>query len=345
MKAQADNPLDEPALAQSYAPFRTGLLTAAELRALTRLRPAVVVRDTMIRWLIILAAWAVAAVWPHPGVVLVCMVIVGVTYYGLLIIGHDGLHRRLFTAKDVNDRFNDLLILGPIGAVTRLNRRNHMDHHHVTCLPNDPDRHKYTHDGKEPFFPFIFFLLGASNFVTTIANIFNFGKAGSRAKPADAYNAVDLVIIGGWQVALVAGLTLGVGWWAYPVLWLAPVYLFAYRADLTRVFCEHAMLTTDEVADASMRLISFRSSWLERQFFAPQNMNHHIPHHLWPSIPYYHLPAADALIRKSAEAGGPGADERLHWRASYLGFLWAYAAWRRTQRRGARAPAASAVVG
>jgi fatty acid desaturase len=106
---------------------------------------------------------------------------------------------------------------------------------------------------------------------------------------------------------------------------LAPIYVFAYRADLVRVFCEHSMMVTDDAADHSMRLVTYRSNWLEKLFFAPHNMNYHMAHHLWPSIPYYNLPEADRLIRASEIAR---SDSRLVWRKSYVGYLIAYARWR-----------------
>lgn len=329
---------------QAYAPFRTKLVTPAELRELTRLRPHIPVIHAAVRWALMIAIWACAAIWPHPAVVAVAVVLIGVNYYGLLIIGHDGLHRRVFESTTHNDRFNDMLVLAPICAITRLNRINHMDHHRDTCLDTDPDRHKYVHHGKEPLIPFLVFISGIANLAPTLRNIFIPGSARmdrSEPRPKEPYRLLDFVILIAWQAALIGGLTWFIGWWAYPVLWLLPVYAFAYRADLTRVFCEHAMLTTDSKADAEMRLVTYRSNWLERQFFAPHNMNVHMAHHLWPSVPYYNLPKADRLIRRTlAEKGN---DPRLVWRDSYAAFLLSYMRWR-SSPEGRQAAATSAAV-
>jgi fatty acid desaturase len=48
------------------------------------------------------------------------------------------------------------------------------------------------------------------------------------------------------------------------------------------------------------------------------NMNYHAVHHLWPSIPYYNLPAADREIRADGESSG------LEWRGLYLLYLFRY---------------------
>jgi fatty acid desaturase len=312
---------------QSYHPYRFSLLTREQLRELSELRPGPVIRDTALRWAVLLAAWSAAATWTNVWVVAAAFVVVGVNLYGMLILAHDGLHGRLFANRTLNDRFNDIFFVGPVGAITRINRTNHLIHHQVTCLASDPDRHKYTHPGKDVPWGFFGFVSGLKNIWTTVRHIFlSNAPALDAAPPKSTYSTADLAILIGWQAALFVGLTFLVGWWAYPVLWLAPAYVFAYRGDLLRVFCEHSVLAPDDEADASMRIITFESNWLERQVFAPQNMNFHGAHHLWPSIPYYNLPRADAAIRAAVAARG--ADSRLVWRKSYVGHLLRYAVWR-----------------
>jgi fatty acid desaturase len=308
---------------QSYSPFRTSLLTWEQIQGLSVLRPFVPIRDTLIHWLFIIAAWTAAALSPYPGVIALAVTVVGINFYGLYIIGHDGLHRRLFESLARNDFWNDVFILGSFGAITRLNRRNHMAHHQDTSLDCDPDRHKYVHAGKEPILPFTTFLLGATNLLPSVRNVFFHDGRPTPTIAGESYRARDIVILLAWQMALILGLSLTIGWWAYPILWLLPVYMFGYRADLTRVFCEHSVLTSDSEADRSFRLISYQSNWFERLFFAPHNMNFHAAHHLWPGIPYYRLPAAERLMRAAS------GDPRLVWRQSYTRYLIEYFRWRR----------------
>src|SRR5262249_35456749 len=131
------------------------------------------------------------------------------------------------------------------------------------------------------------------------------------------YTARDLAVIGCWQAALIAGLSLAIGWWAWPLLWLTPIYVFTFLADNLRSFAEHSHPESDAAADQH-RLITFVSNPLERLFLAPMNMNYHAVHHLWTSIPYYNLPQADQELRGQSAAAG------LEWRRSYLGYLWRY---------------------
>ncbi len=321
--------------------MRQKILSKEELRELSALRPWVPIRDITLNWTIILAAWTLVALYPRWWSVALAFVVVGTSYYALLIIGHDGLHRRLMKTPRANDLLNDFCIVGPIGAITRINRENHMEHHQITSLPNDPDRHKYVHEGKEPTLPFLLFVAGLASFRRTMANVF-FRKGARANRPAQAaaaepsrYRMSDILLLLGWQGGLLIGLTWAIGWWAYPVLWALPVYVFAYRGDLVRVFCEHSMLTDDPTADQARRMISYESNWLERRFFAPHNMNNHISHHLWPSIPYYNLPRAEAKVRAWAEKNEAG--QAATWRASYLGYLISYYRWGLANRMGSLA--------
>ena len=45
---------------------------------------------------------------------------------------------------------------------------------------------------------------------------------------------------------------------------------------------------------------------LLRFFFAPKQVNYHLEHHLYPSVPFYHLPRLHAVLSRAvypAEAG------------------------------------------
>jgi fatty acid desaturase len=318
---------------EGYHPFRQTILSRDELRELSKLRPARAVVNVLVNWLAIVGAWALVAMVPSWLTVVAAILVVGTRYYALAIVGHDGLHRRIFPDQWTNDLFNDLFIVGPIGAITRVNRLNHIEHHRVTASAADPDRHKYLHDGKEPTLPFLAFLTGLGNVWPTIRNIFlRKGRqvAVVQERVFESYRLTDIAILVAWQAVLIIGLSYAIGWWAYPILWLIPVYFFGYRGDLLRVFCEHSMMQSDEIADRSLRMIHYDSNWLELQFFAPNNMNCHVAHHLWPGIPYYNLPLAEEKVRTwDLEDASRG---QIVWRTSYCVYLVDYFFWRLSLR-------------
>ena len=68
--------------------------------------------------------------------------------------------------------------------------------------------------------------------------------------------------------------------------------------------------------DALTQSRTTRCSWLERLFIAPKNVYYHLEHHLFPSVPFYHLPALRCELLRQ-----PGYRERAHVTRGYLGFL------------------------
>ncbi|MGE0555814.1 MAG: fatty acid desaturase [Gemmatimonadales bacterium] len=308
--------------ADPYRPHRQELLSPDRVRALSQLRPWRVVVDTIGCWALIVGAWALVATAPGLPAVLLAIPVVGSRYYALFIIGHDGMHRRLFRRRWLNDLWNDLFCQGAIGSITRLNNRNHLRHHQYLATEDDPDRHKHACFNKVEHGELLGFLSGFGGLIRTVLNVFRPTRAASRQASDEAeggYALRDVAIVLGVQAAIAGGLTLGIGWWAYPVLWLVPVFGFTYLADNFRSFAEHSQPAGDAASDRH-RLITYTSNPVERWFVAPMNMNFHAAHHLWPSIPYYHLPAADREMRAHPRSAG------LEWRASYVGYLRRY--WR-----------------
>jgi fatty acid desaturase len=313
-------PTERAASRDPYQPYRSTLLTPAQTKELSELRPGIAVRDLSLAWLTVFAAWALAAVYTTWWTVALAMVVVGTRFYALFVIGHDGLHRRLFSDRTRNDLVCDLFILAPIGAITHINNRNHLAHHRYLATEMDPDRHKHACFNKTDLTEVLAYMSGITSVLKSARNVF---LREGPAKPAgevarEGYGARDLVILAGVQITLITGLTWAFGWWGWPVMWLVPVYFFTYLGDSIRSFAEHSHPEADDLADEH-RLITYVSSPVERMFFAPMNMNFHAAHHLWVSIPYYNLPKADALMRAHPLA------RDLEWRRSYVGYLIRYA--------------------
>ena len=55
---------------------------------------------------------------------------------------------------------------------------------------------------------------------------------------------------------------------------------------------------------------------LERIFLAPKNVNYHIEHHFFPSVPFYRLPELHAILMSK-----PGYREGAHVTHTYWGVL------------------------
>ena len=319
VREQTSLPLEK---ASPYLPYRRVLLSSAQIKELSTPKPRRAMVDAAVCWAWILGALGLVAWHTAWWTVLIAIPVIGNRYYALFIIGHDGMHRRLFPTIKRNDFWTDVLVLGAIGAITRINNSNHLTHHRHLATAEDPDRHKHACFNKADRLELLEFLSGVTSVWRAAKAVF-LTRGRKHLRPAAAgstatsYTFRDFVILASWFAILAGGLTRFIGWWAYPVLWLLPVYLFMFLGDNFRSFAEHSRPEGDQAADRH-RLITYTSNPFERMLVAPMNMNFHIAHHLWPSIPYYNLPEADRLIRQHPSAAG------LEWRGSYFAYLLTY---------------------
>ncbi len=283
-------------------PFRH-LITPEERTHLSTAQPRRVLVDIALLWLQIVLAWALASWLATPLGYGLAMLVIGNRYYALFIIGHDGLHRRIHPDVSKNDLINDLLVLGPICAITRINRLNHMQHHQTLGFSSDPDRFKYAHRNDLSSAALLLSFTGIPLVLRAAVNVFA-RKPTALPVERPKYRARDIAIITIWQAALLGGLTLVFGWWGYFVMWMLPVAALTVAFDLLRVFCEHSVENDTPQTGTAERLIMVDSFILERMVFSPMNMNHHVAHHTWPSIPYFNLPEATRLIESRAVSAG-----------------------------------------
>ena len=315
-------PISSRSRRDPYQPFRSRALAPERIRELSRLTPRRALTDAAIAWIWIVAAWLAAAYFDSWWAVAAAIPVIGNRYYALYILGHDGLHRRLFDDFATNDLVCDLLVLAPIGSITRINNRNHLLHHQHLANENDPDRHKHGCFNKVTRLELAGYLTAVTSALRSLRNVLAPPPGGSGATDdlarSGSYRPRDIGILLGTQLVLCATLSLLFGWWGYLLLWWVPVFLFTFLPDNLRAFVEHSHPESDERADEH-RLITHLPNPLERALLAPMNMNYHAAHHLWPSIPYYNLPAADAELQKAS------VSDALAWRRSYLGYLWSYA--------------------
>src|SRR5436309_2694491 len=126
-----------------YVPYRRALLTSAQIKDLSTPKPWRAIVDAVTCWAWIAAAVGFVAYDTSWWTVVIAIPVIGNRYYALFIIAHDGMHRRLFPTIQRNDLWTDILALGAIGAITRINNRNHLTHHRNLATTEDPDRHKH----------------------------------------------------------------------------------------------------------------------------------------------------------------------------------------------------------
>lgn len=260
-------------------------------------------------WGVIFATWAVCALWTHPVVVGVGVLIVGTRQLGLTVLNHEGAHHLLFSRNTLNDWVSEWILNRPLfGASVHGYRKSHLEHHKHTQQQGDPDlvlsapfpitkasfRRKVWRD-----------LSGQTGwkqrkeiFVSAFRP--SGGPISKRLDRAVHRLGPNLLI----NVGFLAGFSACGVWYLYFLLWLLPSMTWLLFISRLRNIGEHAC-----VVDNDDRLLNTRTtiaSWLERAFIAPYWVNFHLEHHLLVSCPCYRLHRAHRMLLDGGH--GPAMD-------------------------------------
>jgi len=106
---------------------------------------------------------------------------------------------------------------------------------------------------------------------------------------------------------LLAGYLLLLAWAVIGQTWIPFLYFFIPR--FTGGIGVYSFITTQHMAmaqdvyDHRLSTRSMRNSWLGRVLY--WNMNYHIEHHLFPTVPFHALPALNAAIKDQLPAPSP----------------------------------------
>ena len=247
-------------------------------------------------WAVILAAGALALVWPIT--IPLAVAIIGARQLGLAILMHDASHGALHGNLKINDFLGDKLTAG--GLVTY--RTYHLGHHKFAQQAEDPDlglsapfpitplslRRKIVRD-----------LTGQTYYKQRWAGLV---KRLTERKPAEPLWPIlrDAAIarkrfLAGMVVTIAATAPFGF-WWAWPVLWVLPQATWLPMITRLRNIAEHACIAKDE-PDPLRHARTTRANLLERAFLAPYWVNYHCEHHMFMHVPCYNLPRAHRLLK------------------------------------------------
>src|SRR5260370_13270003 len=103
--------------------------------------------------------------------------------------------------------------------------------------------------------------------------------------------------------------------------WFVPMFTWLIMIFRVRSIAEHSAIEGNSDAiegkcDAYALTRSTRASLLEHVFVAPKNVNFHIEHHFYPSVPFYRLPQLHRTLMSKAEF-----KDSVHVTRSHFGVL------------------------
>ena len=249
------------------------------------------------------------AYWPNPLVLLIAIIVIGTRQHALFIITHDAAHYLLYEKRWLND-FVGRACATPSGLSMCSYRVIHRMHHNNLYGELDPDTalhggyprgrlyliRKLLKDlsGLTAWKTYAYFLFAAPALNTATNKALRPLDDTSERLRAEARSDRN------WVIAFHV-LALGIAAWSgylleYLVLWVLPLVTVVQAILRLRAIAEHGA-----PSDLSSPLTAARTNtgagWLRWLLF-PHNVNHHIEHHLYASVPMYNLPRLHAELER-----------------------------------------------
>ncbi|HTN61463.1 MAG TPA: fatty acid desaturase family protein [Devosia sp.] len=274
-------------------------LDPVHLKRLSTLTPWRTVLAVAFDWTVIAAAIIIAESANNIVVYLLAVAIIGGRMHGFGVLLHDFAHYRFIDGrKALSDWICELTLSWPILTTVAAYRRNHLAHHRYTNTDKDPDwvfklgTRKFTFP--QSWQHGVLTLLSYLVVVGSVLDVFSVMKRLSNPdKPPLGYRLARL----GYYLAWAAFFTLTGSWMLFLLYWLVPYLTVFFMLMHIRSVAEHfgSMDYSHELGSTRSVLPFF---W-ERAFFAPHNVNYHLEHHLYPSVPFYNLPALHKLLMQN----------------------------------------------
>jgi len=313
-KTSAENPIVELRRLGDSPGTIPVKLSHEELSALSRINPLRACAHIGAEWAMIAAMIYFCERFWHPFLYIFAIVFIGARQHALLILMHDGVHYRLFRHRSLNDWVSEVLLAWPHLVSARAYRKNHFAHHKFLNTEQDPDFKRRIGDPSWVFpkrAPDLAKILFRD--VSGLNGILLLKLAGSLLS-GDTVSYSFLFVRYGFYLAAVSAIIYAGAFKGLILFWLIPLFTWFVFIFRVRSIAEHNAIESVDSNYPQIRTV--HPALLERMFLAPKNVNYHIEHHFFPSVPFYRLPELHALLMSK-----PGYREGAHVTKTYWGVL------------------------
>lgn len=281
--------------------------TVARLSALNPVRSAAALA---MDWMLIVGTVIVTERYFSWPLYVVAVFFLGTRFHALGVLMHEATHFRLFKNQKVNDWVGEVLCAWPMLVTLYGYRKNHLTHHRETNSSKDPD---WVRKLDDPYFELpkprravwlnLLKAISGFRFVCEVRNVMK--SKDMRDIPTHIKRARLACYLSVLVIAATFGLLSEL-----LMYWVVPLMTSFSFVMYVRSVAEHhgGTLAYEDTLTGARNV---EANWLERLVF-PHNVNYHLDHHLYPSVPFYHLPAVHrALLQDSRYR------ERAHITAGY----------------------------
>ena len=302
---------DRPGDAGASVPVK---LTKEELTRLSAVNPWMASFHIGLELALIAATIFLCQRYWHPMLYIFAVAFIGSRQHALLVLMHDGVHYRLLRNRRLNDWVSEVILAWPHLVTARQYRKNHFGHHKYLNTPEDPDLIRRKGD------PAWLFPQATAELARMLFRDATGLNAPAMLKLAAAVAKADSVPLWfnvaryGFYVAALAVIIYLHAFTGFLLFWIAPMFTWLVLIMRLRSIAEHHAIDGPQSEYGLTR--TTQATLLERIFVAPKNVNYHIEHHFFPSVPFYRLPELHQILMSK-----PGYSEGAHLTRTYWGVL------------------------
>ena len=281
------------------------MLNKEELRAFSKVSAGRSSLAFFLDWVGIAAIFAILLYLPNPLTFILGFILIGRQQLALAILMHDGAHGRLYPSPLVNDVLGQFFTAAPLFFSQDSYRKFHLKHHLNPLVPDDPDisliggypiaRGSFARKLLRDLFGISYFKFIGYFFYKPRK------KKSSGSRPKINLESKRLPLwFQTFSVLVINGAFLSVLWglghpWYFFFFWFLPMMTVLQVLLRIRGIAEHAGYQPHVEQMLCSRTVV---NPVQTFFFAPHQVNYHMEHHEYPSVPFYRLPTVHRLLKE-----------------------------------------------
>jgi fatty acid desaturase len=221
---------------------------------------------------------------------------IGTRQHALLILMHEFTHRQFSRKRKVlNDIVGDIFTALPFLITIFGYRRDHFQHHRTTSTNDDPNwtsslkraRYRFPRSRVGMIWLLVQHCLGVYALQDVRAALFDAKMTVDTPRSTQLRQLIFyvLVMILAWIFNL---------WMAIALYWFLPMFTSLMAVLYLRDVAEHHAMPAPGLAASR----TMHTNWLEGFLIAPNSVNYHAEHHLYPSVPFCRLRELHTLLKQ-----------------------------------------------